>query len=704
MSSDTPDLRSLDRDFQAWIDERADAHAHYKQEPHDFGEKVKQLRALQAELFDAGWALYGWPEELGGKGGAMLHRGLVIDVLERNGYPPRHIFEHLDILPPALVRFARPALLEKVFLPTLRGDVVWCQGFSEPTAGSDLASLRTRAEKVDGGYRLDGHKIWTSWAPFATHCLVLARTGDADSRHRGITAFVIETSAPGVQPGVIVQSNGSPELAEVFFDGAVVPEEWRVGEEGEGWAVAMHILSGERGSFTWLRQCEMLPRLEQLARSEGADQWPDRLGESYMRLVALRCRSREVIEILASGRETGPESSVTKVLVADTEQHFYDTARTILDGGMDLGTADDIDFWQEHYLASRAASIYGGARQIQLNVIAKLMISRGVSVSSRTGEEAEELEALRASVDEAIEQSASGREALDGLDWWSFAGSAEGPDGSFGREAFSAWFEGQGARLASSPALSGVRGAPAAEALGVRPDEIAWGLHESGGEVLALGLDAQTRRVVLERDGGLVAFEVDGSNAQASGAFDAGIVQRVAVDSASASPVSVDAAADDRARSLARLGAACEILGASRKLLTMAIDHTNEREQFGKPLSKLQAIQHMISESQIEVSTLEALCRAGLEEWCAGGGETLSRITKAQAGRDGRSVAQRALQCFGGIGFTEEHDHHLYSRRIHTLDIALGSFAELCRGLGRQLVQTGQAERCVQVWRPAEDA
>ena len=129
----------------------------------------------------------------------------------------------------------------------------------------------------------------------------------------------------------------------------------------------------------------------------------------------------------------------------------------------------------------------------------------------------------------------------------------------------------------------------------------------------------------------------------------------------------------------------------------------NQREQFGQPLAGFQAIQHLLSESQVELSALDALCRAAVEEWAAGGARELAAVAKARAGSDGRSIAQRALQCFGAIGFTDEHAHHRYSRRIHTLDAVLGSATALRRALGSELLETGRAPRCIQVWHPAGD-
>jgi alkylation response protein AidB-like acyl-CoA dehydrogenase len=692
MIAPNPTLPALAETFQAWLDEHAADLAHLKKEPAAFDEKAVVLRELQAALYDAGFARVGWPEALGGLGGNVLHRALVVDVLERNGFPPRHLFEHLEILPPALERFAQPEVLEELFLPTLRGDVLWCQGFSEPTAGSDLAALKCKAIRTDGGYRIEGHKIWTSWAQWATHLLFLARTGTLEDRHRGLTAFVTPLDVDGLEVGAIRQSNGQDELAEVFFDGAFVPEARRIGAEGEGWAVAMHILAGERGSYTWLRQTEMLPKLEQLSQRPGAIDHASAIGDSLIRLLALRCRSRAVLEILERGEAPGPESSVTKVLAIDGEQHFYDVAREILAEGLDFGTDEDWPFWQEHYLYSRAASVYGGSQQIQYNVIAKLLINQGGERRSVDDETA----AVQASVTEALEQSESGRMALEGLDWWSFAAN---PQDTFGRAAFAAWFEAQGRATATSPALAGVRGAAAAAGLGISADHVAMGVR-SADAVLAYGLDAATEWLVVESgDGKLEAFAADALTPEASNAFDAGLLARVATAGVG-HVVQVEAEAHARALDLARIAAAHEIAGAGAALLEKAIEHTNEREQFGQPISRFQAIQHILSQTHVELSALAETCSAALEEWCAGDARDLAKVAKALAGRSGLTIAQNALQCFGAIGFTEEHVHHLYQKRIHTLDMLLGSYYSLRKALGSQVVATGHAPRGIQVWRP----
>lgn len=694
-----PALEDLAKAFQAYLDENRDDHARFKKMPIDFNERVPILCDLQRVLYDAGWARYGWPEAVGGLGGTAVERALIVDLLESNDYPPRHNFEHLDILPPALVEFGQPKIVEELFKPTIRGDILWCQGFSEPTAGSDMAAMRTKAVRVDGGYKVDGHKIWTSWAKWATHCLFLARTGTTEDRHRGLSAFVVPIDQPGLQVGVIRQSNGTEELAEVFFDAMIVPEENRLGEEGQGWAVAMHILAGERGSYAWLRQSEMLPRLERLSRDPRAAASAEMLGESLTRLLGLRCRSREVLEILGRGEAPGPETSVAKVLVIASEQHFYDVVRKVLSPDLDLGISEEAKAWQESYLYSRASSIYGGSLQIQLNVIAKLMVSQGKS--PRSAPASEETAAIRESVVDALEKSATTRDALEGLDWWSFGAT---PRDSFGQAAFSAWFEGQGSVPARSPALAAVRCGAWAEAAGLEANEIALAVdsrRDADGRVLVTGFDETTKWILVEGVDGEATLHAAGDSERDSAATDAELVRWVSLGSESR-PVSTPADRNNRQLALARIACAYEILGASLSLLDQSVEHTNVREQFGGPIARFQAIQHLLSASQVDVAALAALCDSALEEWIAGSDESdaLATVSKAYAGRVGRDIAQRALQCFGAIGFTDEHPHHLYSHRIHTLDGILGSHYALHVELGEALVRTGKAPRGIRVWRP----
>jgi alkylation response protein AidB-like acyl-CoA dehydrogenase len=256
----------------------------------------------------------------------------------------------------------------------LSGEELWCQGFSEPDAGSDLAALRTKATEDGDGYRISGMKCWTSWAVFARRCAVLARTGTAEERHRGLSAFFVDLRSDGVQVRPIRQANGTEELAEVTFDGVWVPESDRIGEEGRGWTFALDVLSCERSAFAWLRQARLMAvadRLASVATSEVAAV----MGDVVLDLFALRSTSAHAVRELADGKFMGPAAAPSKSLLTSAEQNLYDAAHLILGPDLALGTGvEDVGAWQEDYLFSRAVSIYGGTRQIQYMTIARFLL------------------------------------------------------------------------------------------------------------------------------------------------------------------------------------------------------------------------------------------------------------------------------------------------------------------------------------------
>lgn len=340
----------------------------------DFGQRLRSIGHLQATLYEAGWARYGWPEHLGGLGGTAIHRAVFYDELSRAGFPTRSAFEHIEILAPAMVVHWNPQRFGERLTRLLQGKELWCQGFSEPDAGSDLASLRTTATRDGDGYRMSGTKCWTSWAAFADRCAVLARTGSTEERHRGLTAFFVDLRSDGVSVRPIRQANGTDELAEVSFDGVWVSDADRIGDEGTGWAFALDVLSCERAAFAWLRQTCLLALADRLAMS-ATPETGSVMGDVVLDLFALRATSAMAVRELASGRFMGPAAAPAKSLLTSAEQNLYDAAQLILGSDLALGTGiDNADAWQEDYLFSRAVSIYGGTRQIQYMTIARFLL------------------------------------------------------------------------------------------------------------------------------------------------------------------------------------------------------------------------------------------------------------------------------------------------------------------------------------------
>ncbi|MDQ2677758.1 MAG: acyl-CoA dehydrogenase family protein [Actinomycetota bacterium] len=367
------DLGRYRRDLEAWLAaEPAALVAATRPEPV-FERRVEVMRTLMAELYDEGWARVGWPVELGGSGGTIRHRAVMWEALARHGVQGMALFEHLEVLAPTLAALGPPDLVAALLPEFLSGRQLWAQGFSEPDAGSDLASLRTTAVLDGDEYVIDGAKIWTSWARYGTWCLLLARTGDAASRHRGLTAFIVDLRAPGVEVRAIEQANGTDELAEVHFDGVRVPADRIVGALDGGWAVAMHILSHERGTFAWFRHCFQYQQLLDCARaSSGRDDTA--VGNAFLDLCSATAAGADGITAHAAGTTLGPRAAFNKLLLCEAERSVHDRVLAE-DPDIAVGVqSPEVAIRRQEYLFSRIVTVYGGSQQMQLDTIAKQVL------------------------------------------------------------------------------------------------------------------------------------------------------------------------------------------------------------------------------------------------------------------------------------------------------------------------------------------
>jgi alkylation response protein AidB-like acyl-CoA dehydrogenase len=341
------------------------------------------MQRVKSLLFEAGWMQHGWPERVGGRGGSPMLRTELGAALAGRDLVDSGLFSLIEVLAPTLIDFAEPALAAEVVPRLLSGAELWCQGFSEPGTGSDLASLRCRAAP-EGDARsasrwvINGQKVWTSLAQYSDRCVLLARTGPADSRHRGITAFFVDMDTPGVSVRPIEMINGEREFAEVFFDDVAVPADRILGEVDGGWAVAMSILPYERSSCFWQRIAFLYRRLERLVEvTAGDDRAAEIVGNAYVQLFALRARSRATQHRLAATGTLGAETSIDKVLVATAEQTTYDAVRRLLAGMVEVDDSAAAEMWRSEYLYSRAATIYGGTLEVQRNIIARRLLELG---------------------------------------------------------------------------------------------------------------------------------------------------------------------------------------------------------------------------------------------------------------------------------------------------------------------------------------
>ncbi|RZL85006.1 MAG: acyl-CoA dehydrogenase [Rhodococcus sp. (in: high G+C Gram-positive bacteria)] len=359
--------------FRSWLAERADTLEQFRELPTDVDGIFSTLSKMQRELYEAGWIRLGWPAELGGCGGVTALRAVVSEELAAAGYPPPFSFATQEVLGPAIARYAQPELATEVLPRLLRGEESWCQGFSEPGAGSDLASLRTKAVDAGDHWVVDGEKIWTSWAQFADRCIVLTRTGAPDSAHRGITALFVDMDTPGITVSQLVAITGEADFSSLHFDNVQVPKSRMLGDVDGGWAIAMFILSCERGAAAWQRQAWMRWRLDRLV-ADAPGLTAARAGEAFELISALRLLSRRTLRSLSAGKDLGVLPSFDKYLMSTAEKLLFDSALEAMPETVLFRNDRESKDWRTDYLYSRASSIYGGAKEIQRNVIAERIL------------------------------------------------------------------------------------------------------------------------------------------------------------------------------------------------------------------------------------------------------------------------------------------------------------------------------------------
>ncbi len=336
-------------------------------------EVFEQRLAWNKHLAAAGWTCLGWPAEHGGRGATTSQQVIFHEEYARSGAPSKvnHLGE--ELLGPTLIAFGTREQQAR-FLPRIRAvDELWCQGYSEPGAGSDLAAVATTATLVDGAWTITGQKVWTSLAHLADWCFVLARTEPGSSRHHGLSYLLVPMKQDGVEVRPIRQLTGTSEFNEVFFDGARTDAHLVVGAVGDGWRVAMGTLGFERGVATLGQQVGFrreLDALADLARDNGSVDDPairERLARAYVELEVMRAHA---VRTLDSGGATGTTASVAKLLWAHWHRALGELAMDVR-GAAGLTCGDDLDAWQRLFLFSRADTIYGGSDEVQRNIIAE---------------------------------------------------------------------------------------------------------------------------------------------------------------------------------------------------------------------------------------------------------------------------------------------------------------------------------------------
>jgi alkylation response protein AidB-like acyl-CoA dehydrogenase len=326
-------------------------------------------RRVQGMLFDAGLMRWGWPERAGGLGGSPVLRAVLGEELTSRAIVHAAPWSMHEVLGPAVLEFGPPDLVAEVFPRLLRGDELWCQGFSEPEAGSDLGSLLTTATRGGDGWVINGEKLWTSFAHHASRCVVLARTGPPGSGTRGISAFLADMGTPGITASPLRTMAGVDEFCSTFFHNVAVPANRLLGAVDGGWQVAQHILSCERGPIFWQRGAWLSQHLARLVPAARDTRSHALLGDAFQLLWAFRARSMATQRQIAQGRLPGPEASVDKIMIAAADQAVFDTARELLAGGLETDDTPAAAAWRREWAYSRAATIYGGTSEIQKDIV-----------------------------------------------------------------------------------------------------------------------------------------------------------------------------------------------------------------------------------------------------------------------------------------------------------------------------------------------
>jgi alkylation response protein AidB-like acyl-CoA dehydrogenase len=330
--------------------------------------------AWDKHLAAAGWTCLGWPVEHGGRGATIAQQVIFHEEYARADAP--HRVNHLgeELLGPTLIAFGTPSQQHR-FLPRIKSlDELWCQGYSEPGAGSDLAAVATTATRVGDEWSITGQKVWTSLAHVADWCFVLARTDPGAKGHCGLSYLLVPMRQAGVDVRPIVQLTGTSEFNEVFFDDARTAADLVVGAVGDGWRVAMGTLGFERGVATLGQQVGFrreLDALIQVARDNGSIDDAvvrDRLTRSYLRLEVMRAHA---LRTLRNTGGDGTEASVAKLLWAHWHRDLGELAMQVRGAAGMVEGDGGLDAWQRLFLFSRADTIYGGSDEVQRNIIAE---------------------------------------------------------------------------------------------------------------------------------------------------------------------------------------------------------------------------------------------------------------------------------------------------------------------------------------------
>jgi alkylation response protein AidB-like acyl-CoA dehydrogenase len=356
--------------------------------PHGQEAGFAYRRDWQRKLYDGGWVGIQWPKAYGGQGATLIQQAIYAQETARARAPQPANGLGISIVGPTLIHHGTEEQKKRYIPKILNADEIWCQGFSEPNSGSDLASLQTKAVLDGDEFVVNGQKIWTSLGQYADWCILLVRTDPDAPKHRGITFLLVDMHTPGITVRPLKQITGHAEFNETFFDNVRVPRENVVGEINEGWRIAMTTLTYERGISTLSTQVRMQQNLESMCdyarktRRNGHTLSEDpiyrqQLAEAHIRVEIMLLNLYRGITAQLRGQPPGPESSLAKLYWSELDKWMQELGMSLqgpysqLDWDSDYAVPGD---WQYNFLRSRAGTIYSGTSEIQRNIIGERVL------------------------------------------------------------------------------------------------------------------------------------------------------------------------------------------------------------------------------------------------------------------------------------------------------------------------------------------
>jgi alkylation response protein AidB-like acyl-CoA dehydrogenase len=368
----TPEEQAFRDELRAWLEENHPGPAPKGGDQEQFTFEREWQRTLHA----GGWAGVSWPKEYGGRGATLIEQAIFGEELARAKAPRPANVLGLVMGGPVVIAHGTDEQKERFLEPILSAEEIWCQGFSEPESGSDLASLKTKAVPDNGGWRVTGQKVWTTFAHEAKWCMLVARTDPDVPKHKGLTYFLMDMEQDGVEVRPLRQITGEAEFNELFIEDAHIPDENVIGGVGNGWMVAITTLMNERaglGASAALGLAQSLDELIELARERGRAEDPivrDKVARLRIAIEGLRRGAMRALTTTMKVGVPGPEGSIAKLQWSSTNQALTELAVEI--GGTEA--LEQGSTWAYRYLRSRANSIEGGTSDVLRNIVAERVL------------------------------------------------------------------------------------------------------------------------------------------------------------------------------------------------------------------------------------------------------------------------------------------------------------------------------------------